>query len=186
MPRLEREATQDEFLYDDRWIKEVDNLFIDLLAESHLAGEWRHVRPGWNVFTYFRGVLVADVGVNFTVSEFQKRFDFLHNWMLRKHGLRHCVQSNVLTAPVVVWDDIFELYVFSLSSLTNEPLINGSIGNNVCHSRSTQEREASSEGSVNTHTRVSIQRQGSHHCAFPDHHVSRPHIHTKDLSDPPN
>ncbi|GER31335.1 basic helix-loop-helix (bHLH) DNA-bindingsuperfamily protein [Striga asiatica] len=128
------------------------------------------------------------------------------SWMLCKHGLRQCVQSNVLTTPVIVWDDIFESDLFSvayqhsgdprwpvrylftevyevttnppdvldqnstnendsdvlsLSSLTNEPLINGSIRNNVCHPRSTRERESSSEGSVNTHTHVSIQRQGS-------------------------
>ncbi|GER25521.1 Glucan 1,6-alpha-isomaltosidase family protein, partial [Striga asiatica] len=142
------------------------------------------------------------------------------NWMLRKHGLRHCVQSNVLTAPVAVWDDIFEpdpfsvayqysgdprwpdirflftvvyedtsnppvlldqnstnendvatlneqSYVFSLTSLTNAPV---------------NEREASSKASLNTHTNVSIQRWGvEHHCAFPDHHVSRRHLHAKDL-----
>ncbi|GER39346.1 RNA polymerase factor sigma-70 [Striga asiatica] len=218
MARLGREATQDEFLYDDRWTKEVDNLFIELLAKAHLALEWRHGRSGLNVFA--SGVLVADLGENVTVIELQERFDFLHkrfrvfSWMLQKHGLCHYVQSNVLTSPVAVWDDIFESepfsvadqhsgdprwpdirylftevyeasanppdvldqnstnenyvaalyeqsYVFELSSLTNEPLLNGSIRNNVCQPRSTRERQDSSEGSVNTHTHVSIPRRGS-------------------------
>ncbi|GER50752.1 NADH-dependent glutamate synthase 1 [Striga asiatica] len=219
-PFGKREATQDDFLYDDRWTKEVDNLFIDLLVEAHFGLQWRHGRPGSNVFAYFRGVLVADLRANFTVTEVKERFDFLHkrfrvfSWMLRKHGLRLCVQSNVLTAPIAVWDDIFESdpfsvayqhsedprwldirylftevyeassnasnvldqnstnenyvaalyeqsYVFELSSLTNDPLLNSSIGNNVCQPRSTRERQDSSEGSVNTHTHVNIQRRGS-------------------------
>ncbi|GER27011.1 phosphoglycerate kinase family protein [Striga asiatica] len=114
MPRLGREATQDELLYDGRWTKEVDNLFIDLLSEAHVAGEWRQGRSDTYVFLYCRGVLVADVGATFIMNELQERFDFLHKrfcvfgWMLRKHGLRHCIQSNVLTAPVAVWNDIFE------------------------------------------------------------------------------
>ncbi|GER47306.1 bifunctional enzyme IspD/IspF [Striga asiatica] len=35
--------------------------------------------------------------------------------MLGKPGLRHCVQSNILTTPVAVWDEIFEFDVFSVS-----------------------------------------------------------------------
>ncbi|GER45708.1 phosphomethylpyrimidine synthase [Striga asiatica] len=188
MARLGRDATQDDFLYDDRWTKEVDNLFIDLLVEAHFGLEWRHGRPGSNVFAYCRGALFAHLEANFT--------------------------SNVLTAPVAVWDDIFQSdpfsvayqhsgdprwpdirylftevyeassnapdvldqnstnenyvaalyeqsYVFELSSLTNDPLLNDSIGNNVCQPRSRRERQDSSEGSVNTHTHVSIQRRGS-------------------------
>ncbi|GER54818.1 sentrin-specific protease 1 [Striga asiatica] len=73
-----KEATQDEFLYDDRWTKEVDNLFIDLLVEAHFGLEWRNDRPGSNVFAYCRGVLVIDLGENFTVAEVEERFDFLH------------------------------------------------------------------------------------------------------------
>ncbi|GER31834.1 ribosome maturation factor RimP [Striga asiatica] len=220
MARLGREATQDEFLYDDRWTKEVDNLFIDLLVEAHFSLEWRHGRPGSHVFTYCRRALLAEDKPDFTVSEVEERFDFLQkrfrvfSWMLRKHGLRHCVQSNVLTAPVAVWDDIFQSdpfsvayqhfgdprwpdirylftevydasanppdvldqistnadyvaalneqsYVFELSSLTNDPLLNGSIGTNVHQPRCARERQDSSEGSVNTHTHVSIQRRGS-------------------------
>ncbi|GER25189.1 LRR and NB-ARC domains-containing diseaseresistance protein [Striga asiatica] len=202
MARLGREATQDDFLYDDRWTKEVDNLFIDLLVEAHFGLEWRHGRPGSHVFAYCRGVLLADLGANFTVSEVEERFDFLHKrfrvfiWMLRKHGLHHCVQSNVLTAPVAVdprWPDIRYLftevyeasanppdvldqnstnanyvaalyeqsYVFELSSLTNDPLLNGSIGTNIHQPRCARERQDSSEGSVNTHTHVSNQRRGS-------------------------
>ncbi|GER41520.1 glyoxalase/bleomycin resistanceprotein/dioxygenase [Striga asiatica] len=56
MARLGREATQNEFLYDDRWTKEVENLFIDLLVEAHFGLEWRHGRPGSHVFAYCRGV----------------------------------------------------------------------------------------------------------------------------------
>ncbi|GER34486.1 secretion apparatus protein BsaZ [Striga asiatica] len=214
MPRLGMDATQEEVLYDARWTKDVDNLFIDLLAEAHVGGEWTQGRPGTHVFLYCRGVLVADVGATFTVNELQERFDFLHkrfrvfSWMLRKHGLRHCIQSNVLTAPVAVWNDIFESdpfslayqhsgdprwadirylftevyeatsnspnvldqnstnenhlarlteqsYVFSLSSLTNAPL-HGSIENEGIQPRNGRDRDASSEGSVNTHTHVRI------------------------------
>ncbi|GER33649.1 lipid-transfer protein [Striga asiatica] len=205
-------------LYDAWWTKDVDNLFIDLLAEAHVGGEWTQGRPGTHVFLYCRGVLVADDGATFTVNELQERFDFLHkwfrvfSWMLRKHGLHHCIQSNVLTAPVAVWNDIFECitffyavsdpfsvayqhsrdphwadirylftevyeatsnspnvvdqnstnenhlarlteqsYVFSLSSLTNAPL-HGSIGNEGIQPRNGRDHDASSEGSVNTHT----------------------------------
>ncbi|GER51603.1 HTH-type transcriptional regulator gltR [Striga asiatica] len=35
--------------------------------------------------------------------------------MLEKPGLRHCVQSNILTAPVAVWDKIFESNAFSVA-----------------------------------------------------------------------
>ncbi|GER25849.1 biogenesis of lysosome-related organelles complex1 subunit KXD1, partial [Striga asiatica] len=121
MPRLGREATQDELLYDARWTKDVDNLFIDLLAEAHVGGEWRQGRPSPHVFHYCHGVLDADLGATFTLKELQERFDFLHkrfrvfSWMLRKHGLRHCVQSNILTAPVAVWNDIFESDPFSVA-----------------------------------------------------------------------
>ncbi|GER49504.1 4-hydroxy-tetrahydrodipicolinate reductase [Striga asiatica] len=227
MPRLGKEATQDELLYDARWTKDVDNLFIDLLAEAHVGGEWRQGRPSPHVFHYYHGVLDADVGATFTLKELEERFDFLHkrlrvfSWMLQKHGLRHCVEAKFLLlcveakfrgASVVLcvlltesdpfsvayqhsgdprWADIRYLftevyeatsnaplvldqnstneydvawlteqsYVFSLSSITNATL-NGSIGNNLLLPPNPRERDASSEGSVNTHTHVNILRRG--------------------------
>ncbi|GER32732.1 prenylated RAB acceptor 1.H, partial [Striga asiatica] len=120
MPRLGREATHEELLYDAQWTKDVDNMFIDLLAEAHVAGNGDR-QVSTHVFLYCHGVLVADVGATFIMIELQEHFDFLHkwflvfSWMLRKHGLRHCNQSNVLTTPVAVWNDIFELEPFSVA-----------------------------------------------------------------------
>ncbi|GER50091.1 NAD(P)-binding Rossmann-fold superfamily protein [Striga asiatica] len=114
MPRLSVLVTQEECLYDDRWTKEADNLFIDLLMEENAVGEWKYGRPVSSVFDSCRLEIKEELNINFTLGEVEMRLDFLQkhysvfSWMLRKHGLRHCVQSNVLTAPVAVWDDIFE------------------------------------------------------------------------------
>ncbi|GER39244.1 N-succinylglutamate 5-semialdehyde dehydrogenase [Striga asiatica] len=121
MPRLSAAITQDECLYDDRWTKEANNLFIDLLMEANSVGDWKYGRPANSVFDYCRLGIKAALDLNFSLCDVELRFDFLHkrysvfSWMLRKHGLRHCVKSNVLTAPVAVWDDIFEVLLMNLS-----------------------------------------------------------------------
>ncbi|GER35983.1 roothair specific 4 [Striga asiatica] len=121
MPRLSAVITQDECLYDDRWTKEADNLFIDLLMEANSVGDWKYGRPVNSVFYYCRLGMKAALDLNFSLCDVELRFDFLHkrysvfSWMLRKHGLRHWVKSNVLTAPVAVWEDIFESNSFSVA-----------------------------------------------------------------------
>ncbi|GER44585.1 NAC (No Apical Meristem) domain transcriptionalregulator superfamily protein [Striga asiatica] len=121
MPRLFVLITQEECLYDEHWTKEADNLFIDLLMELNALGDWKYGRPDHSAFNYCRPGMKSELDVNFTLPDVELRFDFLHkcyrvfSWMLRKHGLRHCIQSNILTAPVAVWDDIFESNSFSVA-----------------------------------------------------------------------
>ncbi|GER55910.1 adenine nucleotide alpha hydrolases-likesuperfamily protein [Striga asiatica] len=88
MPRLSTPITQDECLYDDRWTKQADNLFVDLLIESHLLWKWTNGRPGGAVFDYCRSVFVGELELIYSNAEFEERFDFLQkryqvlSWML--------------------------------------------------------------------------------------------------------
>ncbi|GER37361.1 ribonuclease 3 [Striga asiatica] len=121
MSRLSIPIPQDECLYDARWTKETDNLFVDLLIESHVLGQWKNGPPGSVVLDYCRYVLFGELELRFRNDELNERFHFLEkrynvfSWMLRKPSLRHCVQSNILTAPVAVWDDVFESNPFSVA-----------------------------------------------------------------------
>ncbi|GER27308.1 glycogen synthase, partial [Striga asiatica] len=121
MPRLSIPITQDECLYDSRWTKEADNLFVDLLIKSHILGKWNNCRPWRAVFDYCCSIFIGELELLYSHDEFDERFDFLQkryqvfSWMLGKPDLRHCVQSNILTAPVAVWDDVFESDAFSVA-----------------------------------------------------------------------
>ncbi|GER44413.1 glycogen synthase, partial [Striga asiatica] len=127
MPRLSTPITQDECLYDGRWIKQADNVFVDLLIESHMLGQWTNGRPGGVVFDYCCGFLIGELDLIYSHDELEARFDFLQkryqafSWMLGKPGLRHCVQSNILTALVAVWDEIFETILALLINITVTP-----------------------------------------------------------------
>ncbi|GER47380.1 pentatricopeptide repeat (PPR) superfamily protein [Striga asiatica] len=120
-PRLSNPITQDECLYDDLWSKKADSTFIDVLVELNLLGDWKVGRPSPSIFNYTRLVLIAEHEAYFNLQELGERFEFLHkrysvfSWMLHKHGLRHCFQSNILTAPVAIWDDKFESNPFSVA-----------------------------------------------------------------------
>ncbi|GER29408.1 cytoplasmic dynein 1 light intermediate chain 1, partial [Striga asiatica] len=91
-----------------------DNVFVDLLIESHVLGKWNNGRPGRAVFDYCRSVFIGELELIYSHDEFDERFDFIQkqyqvfSWMLGKPGLHQCIQSNILTAPVAVWDDVFE------------------------------------------------------------------------------
>ncbi|GER54717.1 glycogen synthase, partial [Striga asiatica] len=121
IPRLSIPITQDECLYDGRCTKKADNLFVDLLIESHVLGKWNNGHPGRAVFDYCHSVFIGELELLYTHEEFDERFDFLQkwyqvfSWMLGMPGLRHCVQSNILIAPVAIWDDVFESYAFSVA-----------------------------------------------------------------------
>ncbi|GER39301.1 zinc finger protein with KRAB and SCAN domains 2 [Striga asiatica] len=114
MPRLSTPITEDEYLYDNFWTKEADNTFVDLLIESHFLDYWKSGQSEKNVYDYWRVFLEAEGYMQFTHEVLEERFEFLRkrykvfSWMLAKPGLRYCARSNSLTAPVAVWDDIFE------------------------------------------------------------------------------
>ncbi|GER54767.1 NIMA-related kinase 2 [Striga asiatica] len=80
-----------------------------------------HGRPPIYVIQFCWRQLKVQLDANFLVDEIDEHFDFIlkrytvFTWMLCKHGLRHCVLSNVLTAPVAVWDDIIESEPFSVT-----------------------------------------------------------------------
>ncbi|GER35660.1 aspartate carbamoyltransferase [Striga asiatica] len=78
MPRLSAAITQEECLYDDRWTKEADNLFIDLLMEANSVGDWKYGRPANSVFDYCRLGIKAALDLNFSLCDVELRFDFLH------------------------------------------------------------------------------------------------------------
>ncbi|CAA0834705.1 Subtilisin-like serine endopeptidase family protein [Striga hermonthica] len=77
LPRLSTPITQDECLYDSHWTKEADNLFIDLLIESHLLGKWSSGRPGPAVFGYCRTIFIYESEQTVSHDEFDERFNFL-------------------------------------------------------------------------------------------------------------
>ncbi|GER42044.1 DNA mismatch repair protein MutS [Striga asiatica] len=170
MPRLSTPITQDECLYDARWTKQADNVFVDFLIESHMLGKWKNGRPGGVVFYYCCGFLIGELDLIYSHAELEERFDFLQKRY--QEDLRFMFEEVYSTHPTseVVHDrnSTYEGF-FALPAARTNVVSDNSYHNalqtlcsrNYGHPQHGGPHDASSESSINTHAHVLINRVGS-------------------------
>lgn len=110
-------TVQDEMLYDAQWTKEIDILFIDVLAFQQQIGNFtfgRNLRPLELPLTLF----LANLGRSFHTVNVKRRFLKLFKpyttmqWMLSLKDVMYDPVTKYIHAPARTWEFMFQVTFF--------------------------------------------------------------------------
>ncbi|KAK6159694.1 hypothetical protein DH2020_003075 [Rehmannia glutinosa] len=107
---------QDDYIYDIDWMFAADNLFIEVLLDQQLIGNFKPECVNPHALLIAQDVVNKEFNKSFTYGYMEERLRVLKKqyqvfyWVLRKHGVRYDSNTNKVTAPEHVWDEIVQEY----------------------------------------------------------------------------
>ncbi|KAG8387487.1 hypothetical protein BUALT_Bualt02G0026300 [Buddleja alternifolia] len=116
---------QAHYLYDEKWTPEVDNMFINLLVDHAIAGQfWVGANNShsieviqWIICTHFQKDFTL-LDCNRHVKKVQKRH-CVFDWPVHLAGVLYDVSTNTLIGAPFIWDHICMEQPFAYAYMTH-------------------------------------------------------------------
>ncbi|KAK6156727.1 hypothetical protein DH2020_010975 [Rehmannia glutinosa] len=112
---------QEDFLYDLHWTEAMDKLFIEVLLDQQAIGNFIPGELNESALHICMHVINNTFNQTFSyryclgrLAMLEKRYRVFY-WLKRKHGVKYNEETNTVTAPEHVWDEIFQLNEFSIA-----------------------------------------------------------------------
>ncbi|KAK6153963.1 hypothetical protein DH2020_013602 [Rehmannia glutinosa] len=112
---------QADYIYDLEWMEEADKLFISVLLDQQLLGNFKSGDNNAHALLIAQATVNKALNKNFDFGYCQQRLKVLHKryhtfyWIKRKHGVRYEESTNTVSAPNWVWDEIIKKDEFGLA-----------------------------------------------------------------------
>ncbi|KAK6130420.1 hypothetical protein DH2020_035830 [Rehmannia glutinosa] len=112
---------QDDYIYDLEWMGVADNLFIEVLVDQQLIGNFKAECVNAHALLIAQDAINKEMNKSFTYGYIEERLRVLKKryqvfyWVLRKHGVRYDEITNRVSAPDHVWDEILREDEFGLA-----------------------------------------------------------------------
>lgn len=109
------EDMQDEFLYDSKWTKPIDDLFIDIICVQQTIGHFTVGKKNLASIGVAIDSISRQFGVHFTYAECQSRISTLFKrystflWMLSHDDFMYDPVSLYVHAPARKWQFFMEV-----------------------------------------------------------------------------
>lgn len=106
---------QDEFLYDSKWEKPIDDLFIDIICVQQTIGHFNVGKKNLASIGVAIDSISRQFGVHFTYAECQRRISTLYRrystfaWMLSHADFMYDPISKYVHAPARKWEFFMEV-----------------------------------------------------------------------------